>query len=148
MDLAQNEFERSRRYKRRLSVMIFDIDHFKTVNDTYGHPFGDKVLQAIAKLCKEKLREVDPIARYGGEEFIALLVEADLKTARKVGERLCREVGKITTHHESGDVHITVSVGIAEFNEHTSTLEALIARADQAMYAAKHKGRNRVSVGR
>lgn len=148
MELAQNEFERSRRYKRRLSVMMFDIDHFKIVNDTYGHPFGDKVLQAIAKLCKEKLREVDSLSRYGGEEFIALIVETSLVSAKKVAERLRTEVEKLVTHHAKADVRVTISIGLAEQNENTPTLETLIARADQAMYVSKHKGRNRVSVGR
>jgi diguanylate cyclase (GGDEF)-like protein len=148
LKLAQNEFERARRYKRHLSAMMFDIDHFKIVNDTYGHPFGDKILQALANLCKEKLREVDPIARYGGEEFIALIVEASLASAQKAGERLRREVEKMTVPSKDGNVKVTVSVGIAEQNEVTPNLETLIARADQAMYVAKHKGRNRVAVGR
>lgn len=148
MELAQNEFERARRYKRHLTAMMFDIDHFKIVNDTYGHPFGDKVLQAIASLCKDKLREADPIARYGGEEFIALIVEANLASTKKVGERLRREVEKLVIHNGKGDVRITVSVGIAEQNQDTPTLESLIARVDQALYVAKHKGRNRVILGK
>ena len=148
MELAQNEFERSRRYKRHLSAMMFDIDHFKTVNDTYGHPFGDKVLQAIANLCKKTLREVDPIARYGGEEFIALIVETSLVSAKKVAERLRSEVEKLVTHHASAEARVTISIGLAEQNENTPTIETLIASADQAMYVSKHKGRNRVSVGR
>ncbi len=148
MELAQNEFERARRYKRPLSVLIFDIDYFKVVNDTYGHPFGDKVLQAVASLCKEKLREADPIARYGGEEFIALIVEAGADHAKMVGERLRMEVEKMVIPHEKGEARITVSVGITEQNEDTPTLEVLITRADQALYVAKTKGRNRVILGR
>ncbi len=147
MELAQNEFERARRYKRRLSAMMFDIDHFKRVNDTYGHPFGDIILQNIARLCKEKLREADPVARYGGEEFVGLIVEANLTHAKMVAERLRTETEKMAVHHEKGDVHITVSVGVAEQTEDTPTIESLIARADQALYVAKRKGRNRV-IGR
>lgn len=147
MELAQNEFERARRYKRRLSAMMFDIDHFKRVNDTYGHPFGDKVLRAIADLCREKLREADPIARYGGEEFIALIVEARLSAARKVGERLRAEVENMTFCHEKDEVRITVSVGVAEQTDATPDLESLVDRVDQAMYAAKRMGRNRVASG-
>ncbi|MFZ5901957.1 MAG: histidine kinase N-terminal 7TM domain-containing protein [Chloroflexota bacterium] len=147
MELAQSEFERARRYKRHLSAMMFDIDHFKKVNDTCGHPFGDMVLQKIAGLCKEKLREADPIARYGGEEFIALIVEAGGKHAKMVGERLRKEVEKMVTQHEKADIRVTVSVGIAEMNNDTPTIESLIARADQALYVAKHKGRNSVIVG-
>jgi diguanylate cyclase (GGDEF)-like protein len=145
--LAQTEFERARRYKRHLSAMVFDIDHFKTVNDTYGHPIGDKVLRAIADLCREQLREADPIGRYGGEEFVAIIVEANGGTAFSVGERLRASVEKIVIPSADGDVRVTVSVGIAEQDEGTPNLETLIARADQAMYVSKHKGRNRVSVG-
>lgn len=147
MELAQSEFERARRYKRHLSAMMFDIDHFKKVNDNCGHPFGDMVLQKIAGLCKEKLREADPIARYGGEEFVALIVEAGSKHAKMVGERLRSEVEKMVTQHEKGEIRVTVSVGIAEMNNDTPTIESLIARADQALYVAKHKGRNSVIVG-
>ncbi|MBI5932348.1 MAG: diguanylate cyclase [Chloroflexi bacterium] len=148
MELAQIEFERARRYKRHLSAIMFDIDHFKKVNDTYGHPFGDLVLQNLAALCKVKLREVDPIARYGGEEFVALVVEANIKHAELVGERLRREVEKMVTHHGTTETHITVSIGIAEQDENTATLEDLIARADQALYYSKHHGRNRVTLAR
>lgn len=148
MELAQSEFERARRYKRRLSAMMFDIDHFKTINDTYGHPFGDKVLLAIADICREKLREADPVGRYGGEEFVALIVEANLAAARKVGERLRAEVEKMTISTEKAEVRVTVSVGVTELTPAVSTLEALIERADQAMYAAKRLGRNRVVAKR
>ncbi len=147
-ELARSEFERARRYKRHLSVIIFDIDHFKKVNDTYGHPVGDQVLRALAALCKEKWREGDPISRYGGEEFIALVVEADAKTSRAVAERLRREVEKMVIPNPDGDVKITISVGISGLDENIPTLESLVARADQAMYMAKHKGRNRVAVGK
>ena len=148
IELAQSEFDRARRYKRHLSIMIFDIDHFKNVNDTYGHPVGDQVLRALATLCKKRWRDADPIARYGGEEFIALVVEADAKTSRAVADRLRRAVEKMRIPNPAGDVKITVSVGISELDENTPTLETLIARADQAMYVAKHKGRNRVVAGK
>lgn len=148
MELAQSEFERARRYKRHLSAMMFDIDHFKIVNDTYGHPFGDKVLQAIADLCMEKLREADPIARYGGDEFIALIVEAGASSAQKVGERLRRGVEQMTINAPDHQTHITVSVGISGLTRTVPDLATLIARADQALYAAKQQGRNRVVLKR
>lgn len=146
MELAQTEFERARRYKRHLSTIIFDIDHFKEVNDKYGHPFGDLVLQNLAALCKTKLREADPIARYGGEEFVALVVEANLKHAEIVAERLRIEVEKMVTRQGKARAHITVSIGIAEQSANTATLEDLIALADKALYHSKHHGRNRVTV--
>ncbi len=148
LELAQTEFERARRYKRNLSAMIFDIDYFKQINDTYGHPIGDQVLCAIATICTDKLREADPIGRYGGEEFIALIVETPSSVALKVGERLRQEVENLTVHTEKGDLKVTVSIGIADLNEMTPNLETLINRADQAMYVAKHKGRNRVMMSR
>jgi diguanylate cyclase (GGDEF)-like protein len=148
LELAQIEFERARRYKRHLSAMMFDIDHFKIVNDTHGHPFGDKVLQAIANLCMEKLREADPIARYGGEEFIALIVEASASSAKKVGERLRRAVEQMTVDDPHHRAHITVSVGISGLTPSVPDLAALIARADQALYSAKQQGRNRVVLKR
>lgn len=148
VELAQTEFERARRYKRHLSAIIFDIDHFKSINDEHGHLFGDLVLQNLAALCKTKLREADPIARYGGEEFVALVVEANLKHAELVAERLRGEVEKMTTQHGKDEVHITVSIGIAEQDDDTVTLDDLIARADQALYYSKHHGRNRVTVAR
>jgi diguanylate cyclase (GGDEF)-like protein len=148
LELAQAEFERAFRYGHPLSLILFDIDHFKNVNDTYGHPIGDQVLIALARLCQEKLRDADPSGRYGGEEFVALVLEADAKTARRVAERLRREVEKLTISSPKGNLHITISIGVAEYNKDTLSLEALIARADQAMYVAKHKGRNRVCVGK
>lgn len=146
IELAQQEFERARRYKRKLSLIMFDIDHFKQVNDSYGHLVGDQVLLALATLCKQKLREADPIGRYGGEEFIALVIEADYKRAFLVGERLRREVEKMSIPVPGGAIHITVSVGIASLTKNIPDLKTLISRADQALYRAKHNGRNRVVV--
>jgi len=148
LDLAQVEFERARRYKRYLTMMIFDIDHFKNFNDTYGHQIGDKVLQAIAELCREKIREVDPFGRYGGEEFIALLIESDVGNAKKTAERFRVEVEKLVVETEKGNLKVTISIGLAQQTQDTPDLDTLIARADQALYTAKHKGRNRVVVSK
>ncbi|MGC8855481.1 MAG: diguanylate cyclase, partial [Anaerolineae bacterium] len=147
LELAQQEFERARRYRRKLSIIMFDIDHFKQVNDTYGHLAGDQVLLALATLCKQKLREADPIGRYGGEEFVALVIEADGHRAFQVGERLRHEVEKMSIPVPNGEIHITVSIGIASLANNIPDLQTLIARADQALYQAKRKGRNQVVVG-
>lgn len=147
MKLAEVEVQRALRYKSELSAIIFDIDHFKKINDEYGHPIGDQVLRAVAKLCTEKLREVDSIGRYGGEEFVALIVEAPLEAAQQVGDRLRRDVENMVVPTEKGEIHVTISVGIAGMNEFTPNLDTLINRADQALYSAKHHGRNRVVVG-
>jgi diguanylate cyclase (GGDEF)-like protein len=148
MEIARIEFERARRYKRYLSAMIFDVDHFKQINDTYGHPAGDEVLRAIARLCREEVREVDPLGRYGGEEFVGLFVEAGAEVAQKVAERLRKAVEKLVIPVGEHTLQVTISIGIAEQNHFTPDLESLLARADQAMYIAKHKGRNCVAVSR
>jgi len=146
MEIARIEFERARRYKRYLSAMIFDVDHFKTINDTYGHAAGDEVLRAIAKLCREEVREADPLGRYGGEEFVGLFVESGAEIAQKVAERLRKAVEKHVIPVGEHNLQVTISIGIAEQNHFTPDLESLLARADQAMYIAKHRGRNCVAV--
>jgi diguanylate cyclase (GGDEF)-like protein len=144
--IAPVEFSRARRYGHPLSAMLLDIDHFKDFNDKFGHVIGDQVLQAVAKCCKESLRQTDVLGRYGGEEFVILLSETDRHVAQTVAERLRKKVSRTTVSTEKGDLSVTVSIGIAENNEYTPDLETLIARADQAMYVAKHKGRNQVAT--
>ncbi|MEP0806450.1 MAG: diguanylate cyclase [Chloroflexota bacterium] len=146
MEIARRKFERARRYKRSLSAMIFDVDHFKQVNDTYGHAAGDEVLRVIARLCRKELREADPLGRYGGEEFAGLFVEINAETATKVAERLRKAVENLKIPLDGKDLKVTISIGIAEQNQNTPDLESLLARADQAMYIAKHRGRNCVAV--
>jgi len=144
--IAQVEFSRGLRYGRSLSAMLLDIDHFKNFNDTYGHAIGDKVLQVVARQCKQSLRNTDILGRYGGEEFVILLPETNLQVAKAVAERLRKSVSATLIPTEKGDLSVTVSIGVAENNELTPSLETLIARADQAMYIAKHKGRNQVAT--
>jgi diguanylate cyclase (GGDEF)-like protein/PAS domain S-box-containing protein len=156
IELAQREFQRSHRYQRPLSLIMMDLDHFKVVNDTYGHLVGDKVLQAIAKLCENNLRESDIIGRYGGEEFLILLPETpgnsteteanDEHTAKAVAERLRKMVESTPTQTAQGEIPITVSLGIAELTENVDDLDTLIDRADQALYQAKQSGRNQSVV--
>lgn len=145
--MANSEFNRAKRYGRVVSAMMLDIDHFKDFNDKYGHAVGDQVLQAIAKLCDQSLRDADILGRYGGEEFVILLPETKRDTAKTVAERIRKRICEALIPTEKGDLSVTISIGVAENNEHTPTLETLIARADQAMYVAKHKGRNQVAVG-
>jgi len=139
------ELSRCVRYKRPLSVMMIDIDHFKSVNDTYGHQMGDQVLSALAGLLRRYGRKDDVIARYGGEEFVALLVETDDDGAQLAGERI-REAAQAFAFDigRAEPLRITVSVGHASFPDHTDTLEGLVGCADLALYAAKHGGRNQV----
>lgn len=142
LELGQHELDRALRFHRSLSALMFDIDHFKQVNDTYGHPVGDQVLRILAERCRGNIREVDIFGRYGGEEFVILLVENDLKTAANIAGRLCRAVDQFPFDTTVGSIHITISIGVASLNENTADLSGLIWRADQALYGAKAQGRN------
>jgi diguanylate cyclase (GGDEF)-like protein len=128
--------------------MMLDIDHFKRVNDTHSHPIGDQVLQVLAKQCQNSVREIDLVGRYGGEEFIFLLPETNLEVAKEIAERLRRTIANMLFPTDKGELSMTVSLGVAMYDENTLDLETMIARADQAMYVAKHRGRNRIAVSR
>lgn len=143
---AEIEFERSRRYDRPLSAMLLDIDHFKTVNDTYGHAVGDQVLVEVAECCKNSLRIMDIQGRYGGEEFVFVLPETTEAGARQVAERLRQEIADLIIMVEGQRLNVTVSIGLASFDASCPSLEELLIRSDKALYAAKGNGRNRVCV--
>jgi len=148
-ELGHVEFTRTRRFERPISAIMVDIDHFKDINDKYGHTIGgDPVLKALGQQCRENVREIDLIARYGGEEFVILLPETNLEAALEIAERLRISIANMQIRTKVGILHITVSMGVSAYSENTPDLETLITRADQAMYLAKHKGRNRVAVGR
>ena len=147
-ELGRVEFSRAERINRHFSCMMLDLDHFKQINDQHGHLFGDQVLQEFAERCKVLVRDEDLVGRYGGEEFIILLPETDRKTAIHVAERLCATIAATPIKVSEKEIPLTVSIGIATKDENTMDLETLIARADQAMYIAKHRGRNRVAVSK
>ncbi|HEY9103014.1 diguanylate cyclase [Chitinimonas sp.] len=139
---AAIELARSSRQGTALSVFIFDIDHFKRINDSYGHETGDQVIVEIARLTRDALRDVDVAARFGGEEFVVLLPDTALMAALQVAERLRLAIAALTLPHEDGPVRFSSSFGVAEWVDGLS-LEKLISRADQALYRAKNSGRNR-----
>jgi diguanylate cyclase (GGDEF)-like protein len=144
-ELATSEFTRAKRYRRPLCAIMIDLDQFKQVNDTYGHVVGDQALSSVASLCKDNLRNIDILARFGGEEFVILLPETKIAEARLTAERLridCQDTDFVTT---SGSISLTISLGLVELDSSCKTLEELITRADQALYASKHAGRNKVS---
>lgn len=145
-ELAEHEFDRAQRYARPLSAIMIDIDHFKQVNDTYGHAVGDQVLRAVAERCRCNLREVDVLGRYGGEEFVVLLPETELEAARQAAERLRRQVGQTSISTDQAPVTITLSLGVATLGAECADLAGLLECADQMLYAAKQAGRNRVYV--
>lgn len=144
-DTAVQEFERSRRYQRPLSVIMLDIDHFKKVNDTYGHAIGDQVLQGLAHVIKGNLRQVDILARYGGEEFVILLPETTVEEALRTAERLRTSTADATLPTRVGNMSVTISLGVINQDESCRNLEELLDRSDQALYASKRTGRNKVS---
>jgi diguanylate cyclase (GGDEF)-like protein len=143
--LAQNEWDRARRYRRPLSLLMIDIDHFKSVNDHYGHEVGDRVLIEIAEVCRNIVRTTDIVARLGGEEFAVLLPETRLDDAGVLAERLRRAASEMSLAHGEGTLSVSVSIGASEASPATD-IPALLRQADQALYEAKGSGRNRVSL--
>ncbi len=144
---AHEELLRSGRYQHPLSVLLADLDHFKTINDTYGHSYGDTVLKEVGQAFFRHCRSSDLCARYGGEEFAILLPETRLEEAQLVAERLCAAVRKLQFSYPSGAIHVTTSFGVTCVDtDSPQSLEELLEQADQALYTAKHKGRNRVEI--
>ena len=140
------EIERATRFARPLAVLMLDIDHFKSVNDTYGHARGDAVLRELAARISEQVREVDTVARYGGEEFVLVLPETAMDGATRLAERICVAVRREPFHDESEAAQrpltVTVSVGVASFPQHGASAATLMRTADTALYAAKTGGRD------
>lgn len=146
-ELAEIQFARAQRYNQSLAILLLDVDHFKQVNDRYGHLAGDQVLQMVARECQEHFRSSDIFARYGGEEFICLLPEQNLVGALESAERIRQVIGQAKVVFEAQSICVTASIGLAVLQTETNlTLERLIDQADQALYASKSSGRNRVSV--
>ncbi len=143
-----SELERARRYDSVLTLLMVDLDHFKKVNDTYGHLVGDEVLREVATLLQNEVRSVDVVARYGGEEFVAVLPETSLAGAMIFAERI-REHVAATPFASSlvEPLRLTASIGVSSYPSATiSTVDDLFARADEALYRAKADGRNRVCL--
>jgi diguanylate cyclase (GGDEF)-like protein len=139
----KEEMERSLRYGRPLSLLMLDIDHFKRVNDTRGHPAGDRVLQGVASRIRDHIRPTDQFARYGGEEFAVILPETPVSGALAAAERIRGAIADLAIPLDQEDpVEITVSIGMATFQEDVGSAQELIVAADRALYAAKQAGRN------
>ena len=143
-DIASREIERAQRFNHSLALLFLDIDHFKEVNDTHGHAAGDQILSGIADRCRNTLRNVDVICRHGGEEFLILLLESDKKSAIKIAKRIQSLMKDYPFQTDAGPISITMSIGVAEFNDQVNGLGSLIHNADMALYKAKTSGRNRV----
>lgn len=143
-ELANREFERSRRYSRPVSAILLDLDNLKQINDTYGHPAGDRALQKVAEICVSTMRRPDLIGRYGGDELVMLLPETDLANSLTVSERLRHEIQSTHIETNGQKISLSVSIGVASINGTTTNLEILIDHADQAQYQAKNSGKNKV----
>jgi len=145
-ELLQNHLQHAKRYGEPLSLVICDIDHFKKLNDTHGHPFGDVVLKGVAEQLRESIRTgSDVAARYGGEEFALILAQTDSAHAIETADRIRDLIANTPYRDPRGEeVRVTMSFGVASHGEHAANAAALIKRADQALYRAKDKGRNRV----
>ena len=144
-ELAQQEFDRSRRYNRKISMVIFDVDYLKQINDSYGHVVGDRVLQVTAQRFMDNLRQMDIFARYGGDEFVVLLPETNLEQAKLAAWRLHKVVSSEPVETLEGPVHLRISMGVA-CSQDADGMETLLLNADQALYTAKESGRNQVVV--
>jgi diguanylate cyclase (GGDEF)-like protein len=144
MTLAAAEWSRFQRYFRPLSVLMIDVDHFKSVNDRYGHAVGDQALISVANACKEGKRSSDMVGRIGGEEFAMLLPETDLYQARIVADRVCKAVAASSLRANAVHFNVTASVGFAAATVSMPGFEALLNAADQARYQAKDQGRDRI----
>lgn len=146
---AETEISRHNRYKDELSLIMFDIDHFKRINDEFGHSVGDLVLQKIADICRVELREIDIIGRIGGEEFAILLPQTNTQEAKTVAERLRIAIsqGEVEMGEESSP-HFTASFGVSSAGDKTASIDDLLNQADTALYEAKENGRNRVCMAK
>ena len=143
MDQAEQELARAVRYSNDLSIFMMDIDHFKQVNDRYGHKIGDSVLKKLAQVCLNTLRTVDILGRIGGEEFAILLPETNMAEALEVAERLRQEIASSRLPLEEGlPVQFTVSIGVSSLATSDDNIDVLLNAADKALYKAKEAGRN------
>lgn len=145
MKIADQELARSIRYNRPLSLLMIDLDHFKKVNDTYGHLAGDRVLQNLGAMCRESFREEDVVGRMGGEEFAVMLPETPLEKAMEVAERFRQTMADAAMAMDHGlPLHCALSVGVTTLVDSQTNLDTLLSQADKALYDAKNQGRNRV----
>lgn len=149
LDLSEHELARARRYGETFSLVMFDLDHFKQINDTHGHLAGDEVLRRVSTLGRASLRASDLFARYGGDEFAILLPATSLIQAHEVVDRLRHKLAETRISTQGAIFRCTLTAGLVAFNPHTDaaqTLDSLLQRADEALYVAKQGGGNTVAV--
>lgn len=145
-DRFAEEILRARRFQHHMSVLIFDLDKFKRINDTLGHPYGDYVIKTVANIMTENVRAIDVVARYGGEEFAIILVNSPSQMAKVVAQRIVDSIATYPFSKDGESVRMTISAGMSEFPTHSEDLKDLIEFADKSMYDTKQKGGNGVTV--
>jgi diguanylate cyclase len=143
---AESEVQRALRYGTPVSLILIDLDHFKAVNDSYGHHTGDAVLVSFARTVSEAVREVDVVGRWGGEEFLVLLPDTGVAEAMRAADRMRSALAECDLHFQGRHIHFTASFGVAEFNPAELTFYSLLDRVDAALYRAKETGRDRVEL--
>jgi len=141
-ELGEKAFQHAQRFNSPLSLLMFDLDHFKKINDLHGHATGDKVLQALGELLQQNNRGIDIIGRIGGEEFALILPETDMSGANELAERLHQTISELRISADHTDISCTVSIGISVLQLQHSSLDELLLHTDNALYAAKRNGRN------
>ena len=149
MERFNNELERAKRAGNSLCCIMMDVDHFKAINDTFGHLKGDDVLRELAKILKDSIRTYDVVGRYGGEEFMIILPDTNLENAAKLAERIRQKVESDLGNKSnlSASNSVTISLGLTGMRDDDTSFETIIKRADEALYRAKESGRNRVEIG-
>lgn len=146
LTLAEREFQRTHRYNNPFSVLMIDIDHFKLINDNYGHNIGDEALKIMADVTVNALRKVDIFGRFGGEEFVVFLPETQADEALLVAERIREAIATTPIYVDDQTIHITVSIGVTIYESSEISLDGLLMEADKALYDAKKQGRNQVVI--
>lgn len=145
LDFLENEMLRIKRSKNKFSLMMFDIDHFKEINDKYGHQAGDQILKDVIIVIKDTVREIDLIGRYGGDEFLVILQEANIEKAKEISERVHKKVNNKIFKFGKKEIKVTISIGLTEYIS-KENVDKFVERADNALYDAKNAGRNCLKI--
>ena len=146
LERFEKEINRSNRFEHELGLIFFDIDKFKSINDTYGHLYGDYVLEEVSRIISKNVRSIDIVGRYGGEEFSVILVNTNIKDCIPLAEKIVKKIAKKTYLKDGIAVNLTISAGMSGFPIHSDSIRDLIGKADKAMYQTKLKGGNGVSI--
>jgi diguanylate cyclase (GGDEF)-like protein len=146
IQIAKTEWARARRYGEEFAIVIFDLDEFKRINDTYGHVVGDQVLRTVGEVCMREVRSTDTFARFGGDEFVFLIPKSAEIDLEAFIERVRIRLAQTRIPHQQGDIRFTVSIGAKRFDQHMLEFDTILMKADEALYRAKRNGGNRAEM--